>query len=234
MIFEIEQEAKRRGINRLCHFTPSRNLVHILTGETGILATKHLRTDERSVFTSTDLKRLDRHEGHICCSVQYPNAWYFTKAQSNEKLFKDWVVLLIDPKYLWQEEVRFCPRNAASGGGVHIVEGLAGFSSLFAGKVQGAYGQDRLRQPSHLPCCPTDDQAEVLVPDQIKLIDILAIAVKTEEQARNELARLKYVDVSLEQLRFIIAPKFFDKYSLSDAIRTSVLIEETVYTKVEE
>lgn len=234
MIPEIEQEVKRRGINRLCHFTPSRNLVHILTGETGILATKHLQESERNVFTPTDLERWDRHEGYICCSVQYPNAWYFAKAQVNEKLFKDWVVLLIDPKYLWQDGVRFCPRNAAAGGGIYVTDGFTGFLSLFADRVEGAYGKVRLRQPNHPLCCPTDDQAEVLVPDQIELADILAIGVQTEEQAQNELARLKYVDASTQKLDFIIAPKFFDKYSLSRAIRTNVPIEELIYTKIEE
>lgn len=221
MIPEIEQEVKRRGISRLCHFTPSRNLVHILTGEVGILATKHLRESERSVFTPTDLERWDRHEGHICCSVQYPNAWYFAKAQADEKLFKDWVVLLIDSKYLWQDGVRFCPRNAAAGGGIYVTEGFTGFLSLFADRVEGAYGKARLRQRNHPLCCPTDDQAEVLVPDRIELADILAIGVETEEQAQNELARLKYVDVPTKKLSFVIAPKFFDKYSLRRHVKIS-------------
>ena len=234
MISEIEQEVKRRGITRLCHFTPSRNLAHILTGGTGILSTRNLQINERSVFTPTDLKRLDQHEGYICCSIQYPNAWYLTKALADEKLFKDWVVLLIEPKYLWQPGTRFCPRNAASDKGRNIVEGLDGFLSLFASEVQGAYGKTFSRLPRRLPACPTDDQAEVLVPDLIELTDILAIAVQTEEQAQNELARLKYVGVPVEKLRFIIAPKFFDKQSLSASIRTGVLIEETNYTRIEE
>src|SRR4028118_2268045 len=134
MIETIKQEVERRGITRLCHFTPSRNLVHILTGTTGILATKKLQTDERSVFTPTDLQRLDRHEDYICCSIQYPNAWYFDTAKSKDELhelFKDWVILFINPKYLWLPGTRFCPRNAASGYGNLVAEGKEAFLSMF-------------------------------------------------------------------------------------------------------
>lgn len=231
MIIEIEQEARRRGIQRLCHFTPSRNLVHILSGGTGILATKHLREDERSVYTQTDLERLDQHEEHICCSIQFPNAWYFAIAQAKEILFRDWVVLLIDPKYLWHPGTLFCPRNAASDRGRNIVQGTDGFLSLFADAVPGMNGRFFSRLPNHCFFCPTDEQAEVLVPDQIELSDILAIVVESEDQARIEIARLKYVsNVSVEQLRFIIAPTFFDKRLLSRAIRTGVPVEELIYT----
>jgi len=96
----VETEVKARGITRLCHFTPSRNLAQIVAGKTGILATSKLQEDERSVYTATDLQRLDGFREHICCSIEYPNAWYFEKARGKELLFKDWVVLLVTPKYL--------------------------------------------------------------------------------------------------------------------------------------
>src|SRR5262245_52156175 len=91
----IRLDACARGINRLCHFTPSRNLVHIASGSTGLLATKMLKASERSVYTQTDLRRIDGYEHSVCCSIQYPNAWYLDKAQLDEPLFKDWVILLI-------------------------------------------------------------------------------------------------------------------------------------------
>jgi len=109
----ILEEAVQRGITRLCHFTPSRNLAHILSGGLGILATKHLKDDERALYNATDLARLDGHEDHICCSIEYPNAWYFDRAKDREPLFRDWVVLLINPRYLWEDGTKFCPRNAA-------------------------------------------------------------------------------------------------------------------------
>jgi hypothetical protein len=227
MIDSIKREAERRSITRLCHFTPSRNLVHILTGETGILATKHLQKNERSVFTQTDLERLDRHEGYICCSIQYPNAWYFDKAKSKDILFKDWVVLFINPKYLWMSGTRFCPRNAASGYGRGIVEGEQGFKAIFTDAIPGAYGKTRERSPNHLPCCPTDDQAEVLIPDQIGISDILAIAVPSETQAKNEAVRLDILGIPEDKYKFVVAPDLFDKYKLSDLIRSGKRPDET-------
>ena len=127
MIASIKREAMHRGITRLCHFTPSRNLIHIASGEQGILATEKLKATERGVFTPTDLERLDRHEGYISCSMEYPNAWYFDRARAKAALFKDWVIIFIDPKYLWLPGTRFCPRNAASQYGRDISEGAKAF-----------------------------------------------------------------------------------------------------------
>ncbi len=221
----IKREAELRGITRLCHFTPSRNLVHILTGETGILATKNLEASERSVFTPTDLQRLDRHENYICCSIEYPNVFYFNTAKSRDKLFKDWVVLLIKPEYLWLAGTKFCPRNAASGSGSYISEGEKAFLEMFYQSV-GRFS----RGSKHLISCPTDNQAEVLVSDRIAIEDILAIAVATKEQAKNEIARLKILGQSEDKFKFMIAPDLFDKNKLPNSIRngkqpTEILFE---------
>ena len=220
MIEQIKQEVERRGITRLCHFTPSRNLVHILTGITGILATKKLQKDERSVFTPTDLERFDRHEAYICCSIEYPNAWYFDIAKSKDELFKDWVILFINPKYLWLSGTRFCPRNAAWGHGRSVAEGKEAFLSMFAQSVSGAGNRTFPRSNTHLVCCPTDNQAEVLIPDQIGTADILAIAVPTETQAKNEAVRLSILGVPGDRFNFVIAPTLFDKQMLSNSIRS--------------
>lgn len=231
MIETIKQEVERRGITRLCHFTPSRNLVHILTGTTGILATKKLQTDERSVFTPTDLQRLDRHENYICCSIEYPNAWYFDKAKSKDELFKDWVILFINPKYLWLPGTRFCPRNAASGYGNHVAEGKEAFLSMFNQSVPGAYNRTWTRSNTHLACCPTDNQAEVLIPDTISIGDIFSIAVKTKTQATNEAARLSLLGVPEDRFNFIIAPTLFEKYNLKECISSGKRPQETLATQ---
>lgn len=234
MINAIKIETERRGITRLFHFTPSRNLVHILTGEAGILATKNLTENERSVFTQTDLQRFDRHEGYICCTIEYPNAWYFDYAKSKDNLFKDWVVLFIDPKYLWLRGTRFCQRNAASGSGGNVSEGEQAFFSMFAPSVSGAGGQNFTRWSTHLTCCPTDNQAEVLIPDQIGIFDILSIAVPQESQAKNEAVRLSIMGVAEDRFKFVIAPEIFKKYDLSNLIRSGKRPKETPWTPREE
>ncbi len=223
-------EANRRGVTRICHFTPSRNLVHIASGFTGVLATKKLQNDERTVFTPTDLLRLDKHEGYISCSIEYPNAWYFDKAQAKDILFKDWVVLLINPKYLWRDGTLFCPRNAASDYGAGIGKGPDAFNALYADSVQGAYGKVRSRSTNHLPSCPTDQQAEVLIPDQILLDDISGVVVSSDIQAKNEVSRFKYLSVAPNRFRLIVAPILFDKYTLSRYIQSGKRPSEAVWT----
>ena len=136
----IRGSAARRGITRLCHFTPSRNLGHIAAGLQGILASRHLGDDEKATFNPTDLERLDGYPDHVCCSIQYPNAWYFRTARGQEPLFQEWVVLLIDPFYLWRTGTKFSPRNAAAMHGRLVGEGVHAFEALFAETVQGAGG----------------------------------------------------------------------------------------------
>jgi len=226
----IKAEAQQRGITRLCHFTPSRNLIHIASGVTGILATKKLEEEERKLYTPTDLLRLDGHPGYISCSVEFPNAWYFDKARGKDILFKDWVVLLMNAKHLWAVGTRFCARNAAGASGAEIAEGEAAFRGMFADSVRGAYGNTYTRSSSHLPCCPTDEQAEVLIPDQVPLDDVLAVVVSSESQAKSELARFRAVGVPADRFRLVVAPTLFDKRALSTCIRSGKRPTESVWS----
>lgn len=230
MISEIKLEAERRGITRLCHFTPSRNLAHIARDNSGILSTKKLESDERKVFTATDLRRLDNHEDHICCNIEYPNTWYFKKARVAEILFRDWVVLLIKPDYLWQEGTKFCPRNAAAEFGRGIKEGTKPFKELFKKSVQGARGKYFNRESKHLRCCPTDDQAEVLIPDRIPLEDILGIAAISEDQVKNELARFEHLQIPKDRFNFVIAPSMFQAQIQSSSVRNGKRPNEKLWT----
>jgi hypothetical protein len=230
MIEEILHEVQVRGITRLCHFTPSRNLPHIVTNQTGILSTWKLRADEQAVFTTTDDQRLDGYGTYVCCSIEYPNAWYLSRARENEKLFRDWVIVFIRPIYLWAKGTGFCPRNAASGRGQYVGFGPNAFRALYAECVPGAGGRLRPRIATLLPCCPTDQQAEVLVPEQIKFTDILGVAVRDCDQARNEIARLELSALSTYVLKFVVAPELFDARSLSRAIQQGRRPAENVWT----
>ena len=214
---EVHNAAVGRRITRLCHFTPARNLAHIVCDEVGVLATKHLKRNERKVFNPTDLERLDGYESHICCSIEYPNAWYFDMARAKEHLFPDWAVILIRPDYLWRKDTKFCPRNAAALHGSAVRSGLEGFNALFADSVTGSGGKTRTRSSARLDCIPTDEQAEVLVQDTIVLRDILAVAVRDATQARNETARLRIIGASTP-IKFVIAPDIFDKRKLSQLL----------------
>ena len=223
MIDAIRVRAAEQGITRLCHFTPSRNLGHIAADRTGILSAACLQTDGRRVFNPTDRDRLDGFPDHVCCSIQYPNAWYLKKARGKERLFPDWVVLLIRPHYLWARGTKFCPRNAAAGG---VAEGVEAFDSLYAPTVRGAGGRTFRRSAKHPSWLPTDEQAEVLIPDQIEDDDLLGVVVADEAQGRTEARRLEYLGVDAPPIR--IAPDFFDRYALSTKLRNGRVPEEVL------
>ena len=222
MIDPIQAGAKQRGITRLCHFAPSRNLAHIAEDLRGILAAKYLQEDEKAIFNPTDLKRLDGYPDHVCCSIQYPNAWYFRTARGKERLFLDWVVLFIEAHYLWRGGTKFCPRNAAAEHGRLIDEGFRAFEALFAETVKGPRMFSRgSRHPTFLP---TDEQAEVLIPDCIQRQDVLGIAVRDDAQAKQEVLRLKLQGRSCPPV--VIVPEFFDPHALSQLLRNGETPQE--------
>src|SRR4051812_22708233 len=110
-----------REVSRICHLTPSRNLVHIGTGDDGLLSTQALQVAERREFHQQDLERLDGYPDYISCSIEYPNAWYLRSRRRSmlgeDRLFSDWVVLAIEPEYLWRGGALFFPPDAAAPGG---------------------------------------------------------------------------------------------------------------------
>lgn len=220
----IRTNAKKRGITRLCHFTPSRNLVHIASGRQGILASRHLSEDRAEIFNPTDIERWDGFPDHVCCSIQYPNAWYFSKARLNETLFRDWVVLLIDAKYLWRPGTKFSPINAASRE-ASIAAGAEGFEALFEESVEGV--RRFRRRPKRPAFLPTDQQAEVLVPDSISMQDISGVALVDAEQAAREVTRLTLL--SLEIPRLLLAREFYNPQALSEMLIAGKIPAEIEY-----
>ena len=228
VISTIRGSAFSRGITRLCHFTPSRNLGHIACDPRGILASRHLQNDEAKLFNPTDKKRLDGYPDHVCCSIQYPNAWYFRNARSKEKLFPDWVVILIRADYLWRADTKFCPRNAAAESGRLVRNGAEAFEALFAESVEGSGRRVFTRGPGHPAFFPTDGQAEVLIPDRVMRRDVIGIAVKDESQARNEVARLHMMRIAAPPI--VIVPEFYDPDKLSSLLRNGQLPVEREHT----
>jgi hypothetical protein len=206
----IRVEAQRRGITRLAHFTPLRNLVHIATGD-GLLSTKYLAEHERSSFTVQDLERLDGYPDHISCSIEYPNAYYVRNkrrdARGEARIFPDWVCLLLDPSHLWRDTTLLCPHNAAGMRGANVAGGADAFRSMFADVVDAPQRRwHRSRQPA---CSPTDAQAEVLVHRAVPFDDLQAVAVESAAQAGDVWARLKQIGAPVERLAFLVAPAFF-------------------------
>jgi len=167
---------------------------------------------------------LDNHPDNVCCSIQYPNAWYFNSARCREAVFPDWVVLLINPRYLWHKGTKFSPHNAATKHGKLIGEGVEAFEAMFCETVTGS-GRHYTRGPCHPNFLPTDEQAEVLVPDIIELQDVNGVAVRDNAQAKREVARLKQLGLA-GFTPFRVIPEFFDPKALSRDLRTGRIPSE--------
>jgi len=220
----IQQECIHREITKLCHFTQSRNLAHIFDDPFGLCSTRTLQSYDMP-HNPTDPERYDGRDDLVCCSIEYPNSYYFVKARERDRLFKDWVVLLIDPRYLWHPETCFCPCNAAKSRGGYIQTGIQGFQSLYASTSPSL---NFPRRAGHLRAAPTDIQAEVLLNDPIPLESIIGIAVQSEEQAQRELCRLNLQGITID-IPIYIAPDFFQRAALSKLIQDGERATETLY-----
>lgn len=226
---EVLAEVERLRITRICHVTPLRNLVHIATGK-GLLSSAALTEAERRAFTQQDLERWDGHPDHICCSIEYPNAWYYQQKAGNDAIFRTWVVMTIDPKHLAQERTRFCHRNASARGGAYIRDGIEGLCGMYQSPVEGAGGRTYTRTPTHLQQCPTDNQAEVLVPRFIPIADVKTIALSTEEQAASVYVGLEQIGGDPTRFVFTVAAELFQPWVLSNAISRGTRPQERVWS----
>jgi hypothetical protein len=208
----IQTEAARRAITRLCHLTPLRNLLQIATGA-GLMSVTDLNADERAVFDQQDLSRYDNRPEHISCSVQYPNVWYLRSRRRDatplQRLFPDWVCLLIDPRYLWQSGTEFCHRNAGTAGGSLLKPGYEAFTAMYGDRVIGSGGRTYIRSRKPIDC-PTDDQAEVMIHKRIALTDARSVVVADDAQARRVTTAIRLAGGQVDAFDYFVAPDFFD------------------------
>ena len=204
---------KARNVTRLCHFTPLRNLTHVLSSPNGILASDAIRSDEKNV---TDTARYDGEPECVFTSIQYPNSWYLKKAiqRNPDKIFKDWVVIYIDLKILKQRKAKFSTSNASKKLGKYINDNMDEIESVFADSVPGF----ALPRPSRmLRCCPTDGQAEVLIKHNIPIEFITGFAVSDGELAARVYAMVKALD--MEHIPIYAAPDVITQ-NWSEMVRT--------------
>lgn len=75
------------------------------------------RASQIRQFLWNDPDRADGHKEAVCLSISFPNYQMFYSIRESEKTkgVKDsqWVILLLDPKVLWELDGAFCQRNAA-------------------------------------------------------------------------------------------------------------------------
>ena len=180
LVTDIGTEIDRRAITRLCHFTRLMSLEQIVH-DRAILSTRELidrgRSDHRN-----DSRRYDGHLDYISCSVQYPNLYVLDSFRREQDDAGPWVVVLLDPKLLELSSTRFSPVNAATANGDHVSAGPDGFASMFQPNPPSVHRISR--SSSHLKCCPTDHQAEVLIHQSISTECIIGVVCESNRDCQ--------------------------------------------------
>ena len=211
-----------RGVTRLCHFTKLKDLTHILLSDDGIVSSTAIRPDVK------DQKDPDRYD-YVCCSIEYPNSWYLRQAQQRDAdhVFRDWVTIYIDLDILNYRDVKFCPCNAATDCGAHILSDKSKICDLYSSPNV----VKRVRSPKMLQCCPTDDQSEILIRDNIPYSFFSGIAVCNETVAQQVYSIIRTCEK--KPLPIYIAPDVLNT-NWSSSIRAGIRPEETKLTVKEE
>ncbi|MCL6608945.1 MAG: DUF4433 domain-containing protein [Geminicoccaceae bacterium] len=170
---EIRGIVRRRGVERLVHFTPRNNLASI--GTVGLLARSEL--EESGVpYRYTDSQRLDRRREWISLSISFPNDKMFFSKRPSMLDVGDWVLLEIDPRVLWERDCLFFSTNAASkcfhGIPDEELRSPSALEKMFAGA----------RSPDSRDCDPSDPQAEVLVRGRLPREYLLSVFVNNKSE----------------------------------------------------
>ena len=225
---QVADQIRALGVSRLVHFTPARNLPHILE-DAELRSVASMRNDVRACYTPTDRARHDGHPDKLCCSVQYPNPFYFRDAKGRGSAnYPDWVHLLLDPLLAATLGTVFTRRNAAAAAAA-AAPGIDGLLACYARQVRGSGGHSRHRGPSHDPACPTDLQAEVLLPAPVALSAVHAIVFPTEAAALNEYGRLDRAGLLADAPPFVVCPGMSDAQAVTAAVTAGVELEESAW-----
>lgn len=213
----------QHGVTRLCHFTKLQSLAHILFEPDGILATSKIKKDK---LNQIDSVRADGKLDYVCCSIEYPNSWYLTNAKSRDEdeIFRDWVIMYINPEIVKIRDVCVCECNAARNNGAYIRKGNSNsINNLFANRVN-SFSYPRTHDM--LSSCPTNAQSEILIKDGIPRDYITGIVVGNEEAAKLVYAMRKTLDI--ETIDIYISPRVVTKYWRTD-IQNGIRPQEIKY-----
>ncbi len=213
---EFQNEIEQRGIEHLIHFTPAINLLSIFEQEKLLSRAllERFDIDQTDIFDYvefTDEIRFD-DKSYINLSIQHPNSFLFNRFR--QKTAKEshifWCVLKINKKYIYQKDTLFSVTNAANSHNkrnVGVTGDIAKFRMLFANSLQIVTSYNsRTISRNNLPTkYPTDEQAEVLVKNEIFVNDILQVCFKDE----NDLAMGKAALSDYNTSNFVVDASLF-------------------------
>jgi len=203
---EFQKEIESRGIEHLIHFTPTINLLSIF--EQDKLLSRALleqfdieQTDIFDYIEFTDEIRFD-DKSYINLSIQHPNSFLFNlfrqKTANENHIY--WCVLKIDKKYIYQADTLFSVTNAANSHNkrnVGVTGDINKFRMMFANSlpIVTSYGSRTITRKVK-DKYPTDEQAEVLVKNEIPMSDILQVCFKDEKDLATGKAALSDYNTS--------------------------------------
>ena len=172
---QIQQICTELGITTLIHFTRTENLQGIL--QEGLLGRRLLEArGQQPLFN--DPSRIDGHKEAVCLSISFPNYQLFSKfsrsSYDSPPDYSQWIVLLLDPRVLWELDCAFCQENAAR----KAVSSIPLVDRRKPAALKGIFEDfyNIRHQDLSIPQdYPTHPQAEVLVFDPIPVRYIKAI-----------------------------------------------------------
>lgn len=214
-----------RGVERLVHFTPSRNLLPIFrVGE--LRPASDLNAEVLTIHANTDPHRHDGHADRISFSLQYPNPYYFRTARgkTNAQNFPDWAILFAKPAVAAKSGTLFSPANAALGSGRHLASGVRGLAACYS-NPESSSGRVLFRGPQHKRACPTNLQSEVLVPGPIPLSEVFCIVLPTELSVAQERTRLRMFGANPDAIKWATSQHLFDVEHVRLAVQQNQLID---------
>lgn len=224
--------ANSLAFTRLVHFSPARNLAHVFR-DGQLRSSKDLAENAPSQFSPTDKERFDSHPDHLCCSFEYPNAYYRDIAGKKPEYvnYPNWVIFALSKDLVLRTGALFSGCNAAKAGGQYLRPGAKALADCWADPSIPA---GLRRSPSHLVTTPTDLQAEVLIPGPVSLSDVTAIIVASVEVAAEQQAILRRIDLDAELVPWKVAPVLFKKRELTTAIHSGLFPMETPWAGSEQ
>lgn len=218
-----------REITKVVHFTSFPSLLGIF--RTGMLMSRQAMDEYRrekgdggvcELFHANDEERWDNRLGYINTSIQSINSkllWSMQQRSENANR-EPWCVLEFDPVCLEKDGVLFTVSNAASK---YVREhgttlGMDGLSAMFASSIiSGRQTVDHAtetytvtRQYEAPKNCPTDSQAEVLIPGTLSIQLLDGIVFKTSADRDYAMAKLRPEFPIINEIPFKVSAQEFN------------------------
>ncbi|WP_318518959.1 DarT ssDNA thymidine ADP-ribosyltransferase family protein [Photobacterium leiognathi] len=208
----IIDEANKRGISEVLHFTTNSGFLGILA-QSQVLPNSKLHQEDTLafIFKQNSEARKEKNKkwlDYVNLSVSKLNFEFFGYSQyihRNADMF--WVVLSFSIEILEHEGVFFTTTNNIYPS-CKRSQGYNGFAAMFSNPIEGKFQAMFYRSDEHLSSWTTCEQAEVLYPEGLSLDYIEKIYVPNEAAKSCVKAQMSLYNKSIET---VIDPSVFKR-----------------------